>query len=101
GAQPTPKIAKAIDAARRAAAALGVTDGPTYTQVIVSEEGAVVGELAARVGGGHDAELCRAALRVNLNQAAISAALGEEVPRNRLAPQAPGGGACMRCLRAA
>jgi biotin carboxylase len=97
-AQPTPQIAKAIDGARKAAAALGITDGPTYTQVIVSEEGAVVGELAARVGGGHDAELCRAALRVNLNQLAISAALGEEIRRNRLAPQARVRGACIRFL---
>jgi biotin carboxylase len=97
-AQPTAQIAKAIDAARRAAAALGITDGPTYTQVIVSEEGAVVGELAARLGGGHDAELCRAALRVDLNRVAISAALGEQVPRNRLAPQARVGGACISFL---
>ena len=97
-AQPTPQIAKAIDGARKAAAALGITDGPTYTQVIVSDAGAVVGELAARLGGGHDAELCRAALRVNLNQLAISAALGEQVPRNRLAPQARVGGACIRFL---
>jgi biotin carboxylase len=97
-AQPTAQIAKAIDGARRAAAALGITDGPTYTQVIVSDEGAVVGELAARLGGGHDAELCRAALRVDLNQAAISAALGEQVRRNRLAPQARVGGACIRFL---
>ncbi len=97
-AQPTAQIAKAIDAARKAAAALGITDGPTYTQVIVSEEGAVVGELAARLGGGHDAELCRAALRVNLNDAAIAAALGEQVRRNRLAPQARVGGACIRFL---
>jgi biotin carboxylase len=97
-AQPTPQIAKAIDGARKAAAALGITDGPTYTQVIVSDEGAVVGELAARLGGGHDAELCRAALRVDLNQAAISAALGEQLRRNRLAPQARFGGACVRFL---
>jgi len=97
-AQPTPQIAKAIDAARRAASALDITDGPTYTQVIVSDEGAVVGELAARLGGGHDAELCRRALRVDLNQAAISAALGEKVPRNRLAPQTRVGGACVRFL---
>jgi biotin carboxylase len=97
-ARATPLIAKAIDGARRAAAALGITDGPTYTQVIVTEDGAVVGELAARLGGGHDAELCRAALRVNLNQVAISAALGEEVTRNRLAPQARVGGACVRFL---
>ena len=68
-AQPTPQIAKAIDGARKAAAALGITNGPTYTQVIVSEEGAVVGELAARLGGGHDAELCRAALRVRPQRA--------------------------------
>jgi biotin carboxylase len=97
-AQPTPHIAKAIDAARRAAAALGITDGPTYTQLLVSEDGAVVGELAARLGGGHDAELCRAALRVNLNGLAIAAALGEPIPRNRLAPQARVGGACVRFL---
>jgi biotin carboxylase len=97
-AHPTPHIAKAIDAARKAAAALGITDGPTYTQVLVSEDGAVVGELAARLGGGHDAELCRAALRVNLNGLAIAAALGEPIPRNRLAPQARVGGACVRFL---
>ena len=97
-AQPTPQIAKAIDVARRAATALGITDGPTYTQVLVSDEGAVVGELAARLGGGHDAELCRAALRVNLNELAIAAALGEQIPRNRVAPQARVGGACVRFL---
>ncbi len=97
-AQPTPQIAKAIDAARRAAAALGIAEGPTYTQVLVSEEGAFVGELAARLGGGHDAELCRAALRVNLNQLAISAALGERIPGNRVAPLARVGGACVRFL---
>jgi len=97
-AQPTPQIAKAIDAARRAAAALGIEEGPTYTQVLVSDAGAVVGELAARLGGGHDAELCRAALRVNLNGLAISAALGEPVSGNRVAPQARVGGACVRFL---
>jgi biotin carboxylase len=97
-ARTSAEIAQAIDAARRAATALGIADGPTYTQVIVSEEGAVVGELAARLGGGHDAELCRAALRVDLNQLAISAALGEEVRRHELAPQARVGGACVRFL---
>jgi biotin carboxylase len=97
-ALPTPQIARAIDVARRAAAALGIVDGPTYTQVLVSEEAAVVGELAARLGGGHDAELCRAALRVNLNRLAIAAALGEPIPSNRVAPQARVGGACIRFL---
>ena len=97
-AQPTEQIAQAIDAARRAAAALGIAEGPTYTQVIVSEEGAVVGELAARLGGGHDAELCRVALGVDLNGLAISAALGEEIRRHELAPHARVGGACVRFL---
>ena len=49
--------------------AVGVQDGPTYTQVLVGEDGPVVGELAARLGGGHDAELCEAALGVDLNGA--------------------------------
>ena len=66
--------------------------------MLVSDDGAFVGELAARLGGGHDAELCRAALRVNLNQLAISAALGERIPGNRVAPLARVGGACVRFL---
>jgi biotin carboxylase len=97
-AQPPRQIAQAIDGARRAAAALGIANGPTYTQVLVSEEGAFVGELAARLGGGHDAELCRAALGVDLNDAAISAALGEPVRRQQVAPKARVGGACIRFL---
>jgi biotin carboxylase len=97
-AQPPLQIAQAIDAARRAAAALGIANGPTYTQVLVSEEGAFVGELAARLGGGHDAELCRAALGVDLNDAAIAVALGEPLKRQQVAPKARVGGACVRFL---
>jgi len=96
--QPPRQIAQAIDAARRAAAAVGIAEGPTYTQVIVSGEGAVVGELAARLGGGHDGELCRTALGVDLNGLAIDAALGFSVPPHRLAPKARVGGACVRFL---
>jgi biotin carboxylase len=94
-----PAVGAAVDAARRAAAAIGVADGPTYTQVLVDEEGrAYVGELAARVGGGHDAELCRAALGVDLNGATIAAALGDPVTPQMLAPRARVGGACVRFL---
>ena len=94
-AQPPLQIAQAIDAARRAAAALGIANGPTYTQVLVSEEGAFVGELAARLGGGHDAELCRAALGVDLN------GRGDR-GRARRAAEASAGrteGARRRCVR--
>jgi len=97
-ARSTEEIARAIDAARRAAAALGVEEGPTYTQVLVSESGAYVGELAARLGGGHDAELCRAALGVDLNGLAIAAALGDDVSQHELAPHVRFGGACVRFL---
>ena len=92
------EIGAAVEAAAAAAAAVGIEHGPSYTQVLVGPEGARVGELAARLGGGHDAELCRAALGVDLNAAALSAALGEEVPAAALAPVARVGGACVRFL---
>lgn len=85
----------AVAAAHDAARALGVADGPTYTQVRLAADGPRIMELAARLGGGHDAELCRAALGVDLNALALAAALGEpvEVPSVR-----PAGGACVRFL---
>jgi biotin carboxylase len=92
------QIGAAIEAAAGAAAAVGIKDGPSYTQVLVGPEGARVGELAARLGGGHDAELCRVALGVDLNGAALSAALGEEIPAAALAPVARVGAACVRFL---
>src|SRR5207244_6226308 len=95
---PPEAIAAAIEAAANAADAVGIADGPSYTQVLVGPEGAKVGELAARLGGGHDAELCKAVLGVDLNAAALSAALGEEVPAAALAPVARVGGACVRFL---
>jgi biotin carboxylase len=92
------EIGAAIEAASSAARAVGIENGPSYTQVLLGPEGARVGELAARLGGGHDAELCRVALGVDLNGAALSAALGEEVPPAALAPVAKLGGACVRFL---
>ena len=72
-------VEEAVEAARLAADALGVTDGPTYTQVVLGPDGARVIELAARLGGGHDAEVCRVALGIDLNALALAAALGEPV----------------------
>jgi biotin carboxylase len=85
----------AIEVAEQAAAALGIQEGPTYTQVLLSPEGPKVMELAARLGGGHDAELCRAAIGIDLNGLALAAALGDsvEVPRAK-----PIGGACVSFL---
>ena len=54
-------------------------------------------ELAARVGGGHDAELCEAALGVDLNGLAIDGgAAGSR--SSRRAPEPRVGGACVRFL---
>ena len=70
-----PAGTDAVDIARQAVKALGIENGPTYTQI----RGGKVMEVAARLGGGHDAELCEAALGVDLNGLALSAALGEKV----------------------
>jgi biotin carboxylase len=85
----------ALAAARAAAEALGIENGPTYTQVRLSPDGPRVLELAARLGGGHDAELCETALGIDLNGLALDAALGAavSVPAAR-----PGGGVCVRFL---
>jgi biotin carboxylase len=88
-------VDEAVDAARLAADALGVTDGPTYTQIVLGPEGPRVIELAARLGGGHDAELCRIALGIDLNGLALAAALGEPVD---IPAAEPAGGAVVRFL---
>lgn len=62
--------------AEKAVAALGIENGPSYTQLRVDSEGPKVIEVAARLGGGHDAELVEAVTGVDLNGLAIDAALG-------------------------
>ncbi len=87
--------AAAANVAEQAAAALGIQEGPTYTQVVLGRDGPRVMEIAARLGGGHDAELCHAALGVDLNGLALAAALGDPV---ELPEQDPVGGACVSFL---
>jgi biotin carboxylase len=87
--------AEVVEAARAAAAALGVDEGPTYTQIRIGPEGPQVVELAARLGGGHDAELCEAALGVDLNGLALAGAFGEPV---EAPPPRPAAGACVRFM---
>ena len=88
--------ADAAEAARLAAEAVGVRNGPTYTQVRIGPDGPRVMELAARLGGGHDAELCAVALGVDLNGLALAAVLGEPLEPPR--PASAGSGACVRFL---
>jgi biotin carboxylase len=82
----------AVEVVRQAVEALGIRNGPTYTQVRVAPDGPKVMELAARLGGGHDAELCEAALGVDLNALALAAALGEDTSPPEPRPKV--GGAC-------
>lgn len=92
------RVGAAVEAAAAAAAALGVEDGPTYTQLRFGSDGPRVGELAARLGGGHDAELCEAALGVDLNGLALDAVLGNPIEERALVPVERAGGACVRFL---
>lgn len=100
---PAERVHAAARVAEAAARALGIEDGPTYTQLVVDEEGQPhVMELAARLGGGHDAELCAAAVGVDLAGLTVRAALGEPVAAEEARPRAlPGvGGATTRFLAA-
>jgi biotin carboxylase len=91
-------VAAVVEAARGAAEAVGVRTGLSYTQVLVGPDGPRVVELAARLGGGHDAELCLAALGVDLNGLALAAALAEPIADESLRTRAGPGGACVRFL---
>jgi len=81
-----------------AAAALGVAHGPVTAQVLLGPGGPLLAKLSARTGGGSDAELCRAATGIDLDDLAVADALGETVPEERLRAVAPAGGACVRFL---
>ena len=74
---PSAHADAAAAVARRAVEALGIEGGPSYTQLRIGPEGPEVMEVAARLGGGHDAELVEAALGVDLNGLALAAALGD------------------------
>ena len=92
------EVGAAIEIASRAASELGIENGPTTTQILLGEDGPLLAKVSARVGGGHEAELCRAALGVDLNAVTVDAALGGEVHTQQLAVTAGVGGACVRFL---
>ena len=95
---PSEAGGKAAEVARAAVEALGIQDGPTYTQLRIGPEGPQVIEVAARLGGGHDAELVHAALGVDLNGLALQAALGEPIWSAALHAVPQVGGAVVRFL---
>jgi biotin carboxylase len=86
------------DTTSAAVAALGIANGPSYTQLRIGPDGPQVIEVAARLGGGHDAELVEAVIGVDLNGLALDAALGNELVLSRHKPLV--GGAVTRFLLA-
>jgi biotin carboxylase len=93
---PSSVGAKAADVAEAAVAALGIENGPSYTQLRIGPDGPQVIEVAARLGGGHDAELVQAVTGIDLNGLALDAALGNELVLTQHKPLV--GGAITRFL---
>ena len=91
-------VGAAVETAAAATRALGIEHGPSTVQVLLGDDGPLLAKVSARVGGGHDAELCRVALGVDLNALAVVVALGEAVHAQELAARAGAGGACVRFL---
>jgi biotin carboxylase len=84
-----------VAVARAAVEAIGIANGPSYTQLRIGPDGPVVMEVAARLGGGHDAELCHAATGVDLNALAVGFALGERASNSLMRASSAAGGAAV------
>jgi biotin carboxylase len=97
---PSPHAEAATEVARRAVEALGITEGPSVTQLRVSRGGPEVIGVVARLGGGHDAELVQLVTGVDLNGLALAAALGQPLAASevRAAFRPSVGGAAVRFL---
>lgn len=70
--------------------ALGIRNGPSYTQLRIGPDGPKVIEVAARLGGGHDAELVHAVTGIDLNGLTIDAAVGRAVEPGTVEPRVGG-----------
>jgi len=95
---PSEAGGQAAEVAEAAVTALGIENGPSYTQLRIGPDGPQVIEVAARLGGGHDAELAKLALGVDLNGLALQSALGEPIWSAALQPTPEVGGAVVRFL---
>jgi len=86
------------DTAAAAAAALGIANGPVTSQLLLGPSKPLVAKVSARLGGAHEAELCRIALGIDESALAVAAALGEPLRDGDLAPTLAARGACVRFL---
>jgi biotin carboxylase len=97
---PSEHEEAAVEVARRAVEAVGIVEGPSLTQLRISRGGPEVIEVAARLGGGQDAELVALVTGIDLNRLALGAALGRPVAASEIrgAFQRMAGGAAVRFL---
>ncbi|HET8894182.1 MAG TPA: ATP-grasp domain-containing protein [Gaiellaceae bacterium] len=80
-------LAEAEFVAAHATKALGLRDGIGFPQLLVTDEGVLVIEVAARVPGGQMADLARHAVGVDLIELELRRALGEEIPDELALPR--------------
>ena len=88
---PSTLYGDALEAAEAAAVhavhALGLRDGIAFPQLIATEAGSLVVEVAARIPGGQMADLAAHAVGVDLVQIALLQALGRPVPDDLVRPR--------------
>jgi biotin carboxylase len=72
-------LEEAARVAAHASKALGLRDGIAFPQLLVTDAGVLVIEVAARIPGGQMADLVRHAVGVDLVEVALRQALGEPV----------------------
>jgi biotin carboxylase len=80
-------LSEAERVAVHATRALGLRDGIAFPQLLVTDEGVLVIEVAARIPGGQMADLARHAVGVELIDTALHFAVGEPVPDSLARPQ--------------
>jgi biotin carboxylase len=80
-------LEEAARVAAHASKALGLRDGIAFPQLLVTDEGVLVIEVAARIPGGQMADLVRHAVGVDLVEVALRQALGETVPDDVALPR--------------
>jgi len=80
-------LVEAEDVVVRAVHALGLRNGIAFPQLLASEDGVRVIEVAARIPGGEMARLALHAIGVDLIDIALRQALGEDVPDELVAPR--------------
>ena len=84
---PDDVLAEVREVSSAAVRALGLRDGIAFPQVIASDAGVVVVEVAARIAAGQMADVVRHGTGIELFDIAIRQALGAQVPDSMVSPR--------------